>query len=711
MVDFLQIESESHRLRQALRMATTAETRLRCILQFFDHHHSLTPSILEPFVREFAPLAASLAAGITPHDLLPEDAESLSRLSAILEMQRADTIPSSDRDSLDAAKRNADTFLSAPQHHDIVSSGAKADKLSCLFVEHYPELGLEPRGRILTLAVTASRSSGGTTADIVGVHGPSGVPDDAFIAQARRSVAAARTHLEQRGRIKQNEYFRVEFVLDSTSVRFTGDSLGLALAVGAVAAIMRSVIARELLMPDRATAFTGALSENGAVEPVDVRGLRLKIYRALFSNLTQLVVPRAQLAEATEYLAELRQRFPTQTLTIIGAVSLAEIVEDAQLVAHEPMPATTYAFRKATRYGSTPWVGGLVAVLLGVMLFIFLFRLWDKSPSRIRTTEHGFEVLNRYGYIIWSKLFNATLTPDSTMAPYWKIADITGDDVPEILYMPGATTAADCSGWLFVYSKSGDSLFSMDCSIRLKYPGDTVSYGKPLWIEAPAVEVLKISGKTRIVTWCCRNLPARGYIKIWDTEGHQLGWYVHSGDVNFLRPYDVDGDGKDELIGNAFGNRDTAQAIFVLPTDSLHGVSPPYRLIIDSVDTRFVERGNQKYYVYFPPSDLGKIEMTNPYQGGLALIYNGPGDWVVHLPEQRGSILPGGDIHYFLNAKFRVTGVTMADSFRKKRSQLITSGALRGVPNEAYTDTLFNHVTYYIDTSLVTEGELRQRGL
>jgi hypothetical protein len=711
VVDFLQIESEAHRLRQSLRMATTAETRLRCILLFFDHHHTLTPDTLEPFVREFTPMAASAAAGSTPEDLLPEDCDSLSRLSAAVALQRTDTVSDEDREQLANTKRRADTFLAENRPLDEAISGANKGKLACLFVLHYPELGLEPRGRILTLVPSASRSTENTSEDIVGVHGPSGIPDEAFIAQARRSVSAARTYLEKHGKVKGGEHFRVEFVLDSMSVRFTGDSLGLAFAVGAMAAMTKATIARETLIPDRSTAFTGALSEDGRIEPVDSRGLRLKIYRAYFSKLHRLVVPLEQQAEANAYLQELHQRFPGRVLSLIAAASLAEVVENRQLVASEPLPATTYALKKATRYGGTPWVGGVVAILLSAMLIIFLFRVWDKTPSHIRTTEHGFQLLNRYGYVMWTVSFNAVLTLDSSVARYWKIADITGDGVPEILYMPSATTAADCSGWLFVYGKNGDSLFSADCSIRLKYPGDTVAYGRPIWIEAPAVEVMNISGKTRIVTWCCRNVPARGYIKIWDTEGHQLGWYVHSGDVNFLRSYDVDEDGKDELIGNAFGNRVDAQTLFVLPTDSLRGVSPPYVRVADDFDLRSVERGNQKWYVYFPPSDVGKKELPNDYQGGLALIYNGPGDWVVHIPERKGTELPGGDIHYFLNAKLRVTGVTMADSFRKWRSEMIASGIIPGVPNEAYSDTLLAHVTYFIDTSFVTEGELRAHGL
>ncbi len=710
MHSILEIEHTAAKLRRCLQNEhSSPEIRILCGLRFFAQLQGSNSPAAEPYLREFVPLLAAAAVQSNPREFLPDDHAQLASLSTFLSKISDQIVATGDIDALsNLAAATLQVVPSSFSESGVRPENRHAVSVRCLFVEDYPELGLQPRGRILTLNVTALPLQKKHTEDDIVVHNPVERPDDRFLAQARDSVLAARAYLAARYGVPLSKRFQFKFELNSRGARFTGDSLGVAFAVGAVTAVEKVELFRERLNISPRVAFSGALSPEGKLLPIDRDGLRLKIVRAFHSELSFLVVPRDHITEAWQIVKELEAQQPGRKLDMMGADQFAAVADDPRFLERERLSLTAYAARRAWKAKRSTWVElPALVVLIGLLAWVLLAPWLDKVPAKIRTTQHGFDVLNKYSRTLWSRSFGCELFPDSSSMANCTISDIDGDGFQEVLYMPFTTDASPVSGWLFVYRAEGDTIFSRDCSIRLKYPGDSVPEGKANWYEAPGVHVMTVTGDVRIVTRCAKTGPARGYLKIWDAKGNQLSWYIQGGWINLVAPYDVDGDGRDELVGWAFANRMKALCFLALPADSCRGVSPPYWNRPDGdFDLSWVERGSQIHYVVFPVSEVGKIDLAGPYPWNLTFRRNSHDEWVIWLYERATNT---GDVLYYLNARFRATSVLMTDAYRKRRQILILRDSLPNIPDGVYSDSLLNRVTYWdrVRDGWVTEGQLR----
>jgi hypothetical protein len=709
MREYIDIEAAAERLRQCLQIAPTPELQVLCGLRFFERYRDGGTVAIEANIREFVPAIVAAAKSSNPAEFLPQEVTLLAWFAELLADQKEGLVSRTDLGQLralvdSAARALAGAAVAAP-------SPSQRDRgqvaITCLFVEHYPDLDLAPRGRILTLRVTASKLSSSSSEDAIIITNPVEKPNDRFLAQARDSVKAVRIYLSRTYGLSEKKRYRLDFAVDTTSARFTGDSLGLAFAIGAMAALSKVEVFRRDLSISTDVAFTGAISSEGELRPIDREALRLKIYRAFHSNLKCLVIPRAHMLEAWVYLRELEQATPHRRLELTGAADLGHVAEDPRLVPFQKLSAPTFAVRRAWRAKRSIWVEvPLLLVLLAILYSVVLHWL-DRNPSSLRITGSTIEAVNRYDHPLWSKSFAdcGSLDPNTS----WAVVDLNGDGNNEILFAPNATKPSARSGWMFAYSSSGDSLFSCDCAVRFEYPNDTIPEGRPDLYFGPSIKVRRIKGELRIITVAQKNYPARSHIKMWDPTGRQLGWYVNSGGAGLHQLMDIDADGRDELIMAGFANRMKACCFFALPSDSFRGVSPPYAKNSNGYDLSWVKRGNQTAYVIFPPTDVCRHDMRQEYQGGAIatlLPGGGLGVQVMESPVDSGA----ATLDYYFSSRLRVSEVMMSDPYRKRRQTLINSGAIENIPEEKFLASLLGRVTYFIDTSWVTEAQLRTRG-
>jgi len=222
MTDFLKIESDANRLRQAVRAAWASELKLLCVIRFFERHADAEATQLEPYLREFAPIAAVSAVECSTEELLPDEVDALTCFIALLGRRSDGVAAEQDFEALQVLEGKAREYLTeVTRQSDIRQSTACDNEISCLFVEHYPDLGLEPRGRIMRLGVVGSSAPTDSKDDIITLDNPIEKRDDRFLAQARQSVAVARESLGQFGKLYHISRFRFEFSLDTSGARFT----------------------------------------------------------------------------------------------------------------------------------------------------------------------------------------------------------------------------------------------------------------------------------------------------------------------------------------------------------------------------------------------------------------------------------------------------------------------------------------------------------
>jgi hypothetical protein len=689
-----ELESSAHRLQNCLISTSRVDLHLLCGLCFFEKNHSFPKHILEPYVRQFSHKLAEAANQCNPSELLPEDISRLRRLADYLSTEQSQVAG-----NLESFGSLISRYEALTHHEPPFSESGKGYEIliPCLFVEQNPDLGIGDRGRILNLRVRATAIPHKVAADEALVLHDHAKADPEFQNQASKSLKAARKYLTEHYRIPTKNRYRVEFWFEDPAPRLAGESLGVAFAVGAVVAISRLDVDTVRLSIPSGTAFTGALSADGVIKMIDGEGLRLKIHRATHSHLAAVAVPDKHMVEAVQHRQGELATAPNKVFQVVGANTLESVMSNRLLIFQKSYRIWEAVARKAWRVKQSLWVEiPALAVLISILAWIIIVPL-DNTPYEVRFLDDGFEVVNRFDWQLWDKTFpGATLDTAPSMASYRSdIADLNGDNSPEVLVLISSKRPDSLNARLYVYNSQGDTIFTRWCGIAKKYPTDTIPEGQPDFYEANRVKVISVNGQTHIITELAKQEPSRGYIRIWSNDGDSIGWYINSGGVRMRHVADADHDGSDDLVFFGFNNRLSCVALFVLPADSLHGVGPPYDTNSNGYDLSYVERGNHIAYLAFPPTDVWQKTGRQAYQGDIDIECKND-EIVAAVHEWLG---PNNDyrmVRYHITPDFRIANVTLDDPFRTIRQRLIADSIVADIPESTYCNRLRDNVIRYL---------------
>ncbi len=703
----LEIEKAASRLRHDLKLAQLPELKLLCGLLFFDSVVSQHSVRLESYLREFIPSLAIVADKSNHLEFLPDETESLERLIDFLKIQSPGVVSQEDMNRFSGLVNKIK--ISSEDSPHLTSASGSSVGITCLFVERYPDLNLPPRGRILNMTVTASKISSKAKEDDVVVRNPVSEPDDRFLAQARDSIKVARAFLETRYGLSHKKHYRFDYAVDSSGARFTGDSLGVAFAIGAIAALSRTETFRDKLSVSPYVAFSGALSADGKLCPVDSDALKLKTYRAFHSYLNLLLIPREHLPYAQTQVLALEKQHPGRKLDLAGAETIEAVANDPRLLLVERSSAAAYVARKAWKAKRSVWVEVPALLVLLALLFYLVvparYMPWfDDNPAyfSINSEKSRIEVYNANEQQLWNVTYPGRLhTGEKRTFPNY-VYDLQGDGKNEVFYIPCTYDSSDARDWLHVYSYKGERLFKQYCPILGEYPHDDSS----TLYNTGSIFIAELQDEAIIITIVDQENPARSHYRFWNSAGDSLGWYINSGHGIFDEALDINGDGNKELLFMVFNNRMKCCALLILRPDSMYGVSPPYQYT--DFDLSWVKRGNQMAYILFPKTDLGEIDLESLLNSGSSEGISMESDSVLKIPIVESiQGYQNATIIYYLNKRLRVYRVVRSDRFEKRRNDLVREGKLPLVNWTEYQAALRDTVTYWTDSGWVTEGQLR----
>ncbi len=700
MTSIQSLEFEASLLRRSL-LNEVPEHQILCILRFFARLQSspvLTrhPTLGEGYVREFLPTMVEAVSHADPCDLLPQEKAQLQALLGFLEPHSGSTIAPEDIQRLAGYHERASSrVLQLPP-----PISKQETILAALLVEDVPELALGPRGRLLWLSVHASACDRDEQRDIIHIFNPHIYAEGPLVRQAERAAGAARSYLRQHFGLPMERRYRLDFRVLPITSRLTGNSIGIAFAVGAVIAIAKREELREAFAVQPSVAFTGAVGADGTVEPIDGEGLRSKLERAHNNRLNYVAIPRAHVTEAYETVRELERRSPGHTLNIVGADTIDAILNDRNLIDREHRPIVAYTAARVRKGMNNPKVGlpvllSLLAIL-AILIIPWITSRLDTNPATVEIKGKGILVKNQHGRTLWGKEYQCdSLFRDTDD---WQVYDLDGDGENEVLIEPPTRCPSPDNPKLFVYSSDGALRFSRDCAIWDQYPGDNVP--RLCYAAGPLAVIPDDSGPV-IVTMASENNPSRAHIRTWTASGDSTGWYINAGISSFRLARDLDGDGTKELLFTGYNVRMSASALFVLKTAGSKGVSPPYH--DPQYDLSRVTPGNQLHYVIFHRTDLSVAD-TCPY--------NAPGEFRSESDSSfRMDVLDGHDttarchVEYYLDWNLRAVRVDISDAFRVRRQQAANDGRLPHIDWSPYLRHVRDTVTYWAPAGWVTEAQ------
>lgn len=670
-----ELESRAQHLRSCLGHAQGVHALL-CGLQFFDWlsekaANGAHGTFVEASLREFVPELAAASRLSHPRELLPDEVRWLANLNDLIRATPGIVSP--------AEQATLESFASAAGTDHILTVPKSADDevvLAALFVEHHPELRLPPRGRLLWLRVEAEERRRGKADDQTIIRNTTVKPDDEFRHQAELAVRLAREYLTRRFQLDPRKRYRVDFEVESASASLTGPSLGLALAVGAAVAIAHREVLREALHVPHEVAFSGALTADGRLVVIDGEGLRLKLARAIHSGIRHVVVPRAHIAEAWDFIREYPPRGSQNQLSLAAADDLASVLDDRNLIYPQRHTRTAYGFLRFRKRVQEPRVGIPIFVALIAILGLIAWpqiKSWlDHNPVELREIKRGFTVYNQYGRALWSKEFvcDSIVTYDDTPFPdiNWKIDDFDGDGRNEVLYLPVITRQTSDANSIFCLNSDGGLRFRRQCQILGEYPGDTMG----VHYDFEYLNVPRISGQPVIVTEVATSPPSRSHIRFWDVDGDSLGWYINAGGSKFAMAKDLNQDGREELLFHCYLNRLMGTSLLVLSMDSAFGCSPPYDRFKPSGEP--IERGRQYGYVFMPTTEVGRTDIPVHYSQPHQVRELGERQIAVYNSESpKDQYIT---VAYVFNDDLRLERITFTDQFVARHAELLNSARI-----------------------------------
>ncbi len=708
MAGIIDLERAAEKLRRYLKLAPLPDLKMLCLFRFFDLLAEYPPAIYESYIREFASTITEIAPKCRPGDFLPEEKESLNRLSKIIANHPLSTDPV--RMSLADLEQ---TIINEGDKSDPVIGDTKAVSVNCLFVEYNPDLDLPPRGRLLKLEIVAEPISARKESDDIVIRNPVEEPDDRFVTQARDSVAAARKYLLKKFGLPLKKRYRFDFRINTTGARLTGDSLGVAMAVGAVIAVSRVEIFREKLAVTPEASFSGALTPDGVLTPIDAEGLQLKIYRAFHSATKYLVVPRSHITEAWDYLSQLEKDTSGRKLELLGAETLAAVAEDPRLVATERYNFPAYTFRKAWKNKRRPLVEVPILAALSILLWVLLAAIWPKTFDpwfdwRIKGIEilgNKFRVINSEFETLWiSGEFPHNIDSsgyNSTTKRFCAI-DTDSDNKDELFFIP---FNSNFPSRLQYYDQNGKLVWE-----HFTFKDDS-RYAQSSVFEPPGLlPYYDKHNKPYVITECAASNPWRIQLMLFDTSGIVTGPYTSRGACCISEHIlmDINRDGSNDIILGGSSNILKGACLMAINPFDFFGTCPPY---INSTPISSTRRmGGQLYYIYFPVSPLSQDDYVK--SGTFYLRYDSANATLLAVTfEGYNFVLPNNRLlnfktlprlYWYLDSNFIPKSLIFEDGTPEYINHLLVSAGKETIRDFiSLRDSLLSEVIVYKNDSLV----------
>lgn len=507
------------------------------------------------------------------------------------------------------------------------------DRVNCLFVEKDVN-GSRGRLRKVTGNVEARKNQSQT--DDIAFDNKVRSPDDPFVGVAYESLAAVRAILDsfrgsppsrgqgsgseilaRRGSRNPTIRYHAHFNIENSDHDFTGDSIGLALALLSFAQLLKPEMLRLERFVSGEVACTGGVDATGRITPVNDATLPAKIERAFFSPLRYLVLPQSNFTTAQNMIERLSAAYPHRTLKLIGADHLAEVIEDHNVVRSEKMCFGEFVTKRAYKYTRSLRVQiPMLIVLLAIFgaLIAEIFPKWmpwfDWNPKYGEIRENSLEIFNAGGDHLWSLSTTGMRhlpAPEDMFEPKeaWnlRISDLDNDGKNEVVYCPWGKTDQARAPSIYILDSKGSVIARDSLRVFTKYPGDVASCGYPVNVDYSLSRLFIYSRRPNddkiVVSATQASNPIRCQIEFRNSRGAVIGRVLHQGGLTRTAAVDYNKDGVNELMFGSINNRLERVALWSITPESVSGVLPPFDC--EQFICSGMSRADFSLYLTFPP--------------------------------------------------------------------------------------------------------------
>ena len=270
-----------------------------------------------------------------------------------------------------------------------------------------------------------------------------------------------------------------------------------------------------------------------------------------------------------------------------------------------------------------------------------------------------------------------------------EVADLNGDGTGEVVTTAPLAGTTTPQALLRAFDSHHSLVFEREIGRPLVFRGARYAERMDAW---PLVIVQDSSGRGAEIIVAASGGRSPSVISRVDAKGSILGEYWHFGTLNGLYTFDLDGNGRKEVIASGtndihdvLGDPGRSQAVFI--------VIDPLKLVgrNESRATRgfgFSTSDAERAYIRLPRSDMEKtLEISN----GVRMIQR-TADSLLFIKVENGSVTSPITFDYYFSNSLRLVAVKSNDVNATAHARLKSEGRIRSTLDEAYLKRLGDEV-------------------
>jgi hypothetical protein len=359
-----------------------------------------------------------------------------------------------------------------------------------------------------------------------------------------------------------------------------------------------------------------------------------------------------------------------------------------------------------------PWLkwaagGAAVLVLAGAIFFFWSGRV-RRQPADFAIDGSTLVVLDKWKRELWRKdmkvedlqtedyyrgYFQVIHKSQGNILPALVIRDINADGDAEVLFALRKVKDQTGEGILFCFDRRGTELwrfnagreltctskiFSADYRIAGFFPHDIDGDGK---LEI-AVESFQAPD------WPCQ-------LAMLDASGRKIGEFWNAGYLRELTYFDINADGRQELIVCGVNNEFRGGCLIVFDTRNIAGGSPQTGDYV----CRDIGPGTMLYYVTTPYTDVSRA--LGYRVEGFNLLDISKNDWIRAF-DGRGLIVE-------FDFSLRCVQVSFGHGYESNHEEAVKTGKITSVLDEAYKKAILDAVRYWNGSAWTAEPSMSRR--
>jgi len=528
--------------------------------------------------------------------------------------------------------------------------------------------------------------------------------DKTEIIEQLNFVVEKAKNLCERNKISTHSY-NYSFYFDSQDYIYLGCSLG----IGAICLAYNSILINELQTNyfkfRKDCVFSGEISEEGKLVKLDDECLKIKLKTVFFSGYKKFIIPEDNIAEAKIELAHLTDKYPKRKLELIPVNSCEGIFNNLSIV--ERLNLKVRQKLKA-KYKKNQVVVNLIFVLLFIAIsghFIanFLVPYFDKNPISYDYINDRYLAFNKYGKKVFESEILEKINYDLIKNNYYAdkriiIDDINDDGIKEIIYLNSSNLDNLKKRSIYCYQPSNHLIWSYSIPEKiLFYKNQGENYIDNSFIIAiSAINDPKTRAK-KILYYGNYNDYFPYYIGLLDCNGKFISEFINSGHTGKISIFDIDNDGKDEIIAAGQNNLKmfNSACFIIFDPEFLSGVSPETNPLGDN------RIGLEKYYIILPRTVV--LENANLLTGNeSSKMPRNEASFI--LNRQKSNILvstretndtPSPSILYYFDDKMNLTNIDADDYFEIAYNHLLEKKIIPDITLDEYLNTLKEKILWW----------------